>query len=51
MRSKNERKTLIKLGKYLFEDGQELQYNNLSNLYNFLYDGASLFDDMYSNKS
>ncbi len=50
MRSKRERETLIKLGRYLFEDAEVEQYENLSNLYHFLYDGASLMDDMFHYK-
>ncbi|QWT50658.1 hypothetical protein DLn1_00015 [Bacillus phage DLn1] len=45
-RYKLERKMLIELGRHLFESAEELQYNNLSNLYNFLYDGASLYEDI-----
>ncbi|MFR9694802.1 hypothetical protein ACL02V_29255 [Bacillus mobilis] len=50
MRSKRERETLIKLGRFLFEDAEVLQFENLSNLYQFLYNGASLFDDIYKSK-
>lgn len=50
MRSKKERETLIKLGRYLFEEAEVEAHENLSNLYHFLYDGASLMDDMFHYK-